>query len=572
MPYAENNAMNARNAEKILPSLFFFLMALPLFFILRFLDDNSFTSWKWVFSGTSMLHIYVYLAAGLVIAVAVSRFAIPERYYPFLLFGSSFLCITPLWNQPESIIDASRYFLQAKYLSEYGPAYFLREWGNHIDAWTDMPLIPFSYGLIFRLFGEVRLYIQIFTTLLFSSTVLLTYLTGKILWDEETGFYSGLLLLGMPYLLIQVPLLLVDVPTMFFVTLAIYSFMKAMRTDGLRWILLSCITIQLAVLSKYSALLMLPVLPLISFVFLPENRKKVLCRTAAIIISAGFVSGIIFFSMSHILMPQIDLLRTFQMSGLGRWKESFTSTFFFQVHPYITIFSFYAIYVAIKKKDRRFLVSLFFALFVLILQVKRIRYIIPLFPLFAIMAAYGICAMRSREVRRLVSACIVVSSFVICYSVYLPFLNRTSMANLRNAGEYLDSLKGSTVVVSALPQSESIGNTVAAIPIVDYFTKKRILSRQDWSKRSGSDDISTSSLRFTHELRKPAFYSDYAPENRSEEACYLLVISSDEVFDTSSVAIENLPLFFKEIKSFHQYEDVFKFRTFATVYANVNCP
>ena len=63
-------------------------------------------------------------------------------------------------------------------------------------AWTDMPLVPFLYGLIFKFFGESRLYIQIFTTFFFSMTVVLTYMIGKTLWDEDTGLYGGMLLLG----------------------------------------------------------------------------------------------------------------------------------------------------------------------------------------------------------------------------------------------------------------------------------------------------------------------------------------------------------------------------------------
>ena len=94
----------------------------------------------------------------------------------------------PFWKVPEVIVDASRYFTQAKHLDVYGIGYFLREWGRDINIWTDMPLIPFLYGLIFKLFGESRIYIQAFTTLLFSLTVVLTYNIGKTLWDETVGF------------------------------------------------------------------------------------------------------------------------------------------------------------------------------------------------------------------------------------------------------------------------------------------------------------------------------------------------------------------------------------------------
>jgi hypothetical protein len=94
-------------------------------------------------------------------------------------------------------VDASRYFTQAKHLELYGVKYFVSEWGKDINAWTDMPLVPFLYGVVFSIFGETRIYIQILNTTFFSLTAVLTFELGKILWDEETGFFAGVLL-GAP--------------------------------------------------------------------------------------------------------------------------------------------------------------------------------------------------------------------------------------------------------------------------------------------------------------------------------------------------------------------------------------
>jgi len=124
------------------------------------------------------------------------------------------------WKEPEVIVDASRYFTQAKHLELDGLGGFVRGWGREIPAWTDLPLVPALYGFVFRTFGETRVAVQAFTTLLFAGTVLLAFRTGKALWDEEVGFAGGALLLAIPYLLTQVPTMLVDVPTMFFLTLA----------------------------------------------------------------------------------------------------------------------------------------------------------------------------------------------------------------------------------------------------------------------------------------------------------------------------------------------------------------
>jgi uncharacterized membrane protein (GlpM family) len=161
---------------------------------------------------------------------------------------------------------------------------------------------------------------------------------------------------------------------------------------------------------------------------------------------------------------------------------------------------------AAREKDTRFLVAGWFVVIVLLLQIKRIRYIIPLFPLFALMASYGLNEIRDKGMKKFVSLCIVASSLVIAYGAYLPFLNRTSFANLKQAGRYLDTLDCAYVEVHALPQKSSSGSTFTAIPILDYHTEKTLVSPQEWPTRRGEENT-RSSLRFTWEMTKPGFYS-----------------------------------------------------------------
>ncbi len=313
---------------------------LPVFitaFFLRGLDDNSLFSWSWVFAAVEGWPVYLFLAAGLVIAAFLSLWAVPDDYHIPFLAVISFAAIVPLWQEPELIIDASRYFTQAKHLEIYGIPYFFEEWGGGIVAWTDMPLVPFLYGFIFKVFGETRAGIQVFTTALFSLTTVLTYLIGKRLWGRETGFSGALLLLGIPYLLTQVPLMLVDVPTMCFFTLAVFAFLEAMNRSGGIWISISAVSIVLAVLSKYSSWLLLSILPVMLAVHYFE-KKATTGRTCArrgflVLAASGLLSAAILSTKPDVISEQISLLRGYQIPGLERWGESFFSTFFFRSIP-----------------------------------------------------------------------------------------------------------------------------------------------------------------------------------------------------------------------------------------------
>jgi asparagine N-glycosylation enzyme membrane subunit Stt3 len=175
-------------------TLFTFL----LLYIFRDVDDNRLTSWKWVFSDVEIIWFVFLIAAGIIFTYALLNSPVTRQMPSVFLFLSSFAISAVFWKTPEVIVDTSRYFTQAKHLEIYGIRHFISEWGKDISVWTDLPLVPFLYGLIFKLFGEARAFIQVFTTFVFSMTVVLTYLIGRTLSDEDTGFFAGVLLWGVP--------------------------------------------------------------------------------------------------------------------------------------------------------------------------------------------------------------------------------------------------------------------------------------------------------------------------------------------------------------------------------------
>jgi hypothetical protein len=121
--------------ESYLLVSFLTLGALPALYILRFLDNNTLTSWRWVYSGTSgPVALFIYLVPLLVLAAWISKSSITYRYPSLFLFSTGFMAAVFLWDQPEMLLDASRYFLQAKSLSENGPGFFWKEWGGGHSA------------------------------------------------------------------------------------------------------------------------------------------------------------------------------------------------------------------------------------------------------------------------------------------------------------------------------------------------------------------------------------------------------------------------------------------------------
>jgi len=510
-------------ADQLLLIAFLAVLTFPLLYAGRALDNNTLTSWQWVFRQGGVIEIILLVAAVTVVLIPLSRVEPDPRLHIGVLFLAAVLAVMPLWNEPEVILDASRYFSQAKYLALHGPWSFLREWGGEIGVWTDLPVVPFVYGVAFRYLGESRAVIQSITTLLFALSVVSTYRIGRMLVNAETGLLAGLLLLGSPYLLTQVPLMLVDVPTMALVTFSLDAFLCAALFGGRLRILLAVALIVLSVFAKFSTWLMLPVLLPAAFVVARSADKAATRRSLIILGTAAAVVGTLFAAQYQVIAAQLDLLREYQLPGLGRWRESALSTFFFQIHPFVTLLAAYGVVTAVRKNEIAFLVPACFVLFVLLLRVERIRYMVPLFPLLALMAACGLQELSGdARVRRFTALSAAGASLVLVLFAYLPFLGSTTMANLRDAGRYIDSLPGEAVEVLVLPQHSSLGNTEAAVPLLDLFTAKRIVYRQEPQPRPPSGKVLTSPLRFTWEIEPPSWYV----ERPDDDGLPLVIISS----------------------------------------------
>jgi len=531
-------------------------------FVFRTQDDNRLTSWQWVFTDADVFSLTPILVLGLLLAAALARVPLPGRRPASVLFVLSFAVGALSWAEPEVIVDTARYFTQAKHVELYGVGYFLTEWGGQISAWTDLPLVPLLYGLIFSLLGEDRIFIQVFTTLLFSGTVVLTYHIGKTLWDATVGFYAGALLLGMPYLLAQVPLMLVDVPTMFFLTLAVFMTIQALEHGGTRILALAAVVVALAFWTKYSTWLMLSVLPVIVLARHWNGPRSVWRRAGALAAASGLLIGVVALPNLDVILGQLELLQNYQAPGLRRWEESFTSTFLFQIHPFITGAALFSAYAAFRQRDSRYVIILWLPLLLVLLEIKRIRYLLPVFPMLALMAAYGLREIRDAEVRKVVVLCIVASSIVIMVFGFLPFAQNASAANLKQAGEYLDSLEADRAEVIALPQLHALVNPAVSVPILDLFTSKRLVIRHDAVAAPAAEALGKSSLRFTWAYRNPAYYAagTDAPGDSA-----VVVIASDPA-QLLPASIGQRLQGYRLSRAFIVSEDVFGYRTIVQVY------
>jgi len=550
--------------EKMHLGLFFLTLLIPpVLYLARNLDDNRLTSWSWVFAAVDPGRLFLVLVAIAPFLWLLSRSSLPPVRQPLIpaltAFGLSLLFL----DVPEVIVDASRYFVQAKFYREQGPLWFFQEWGRGIFVWTDLPLMPWLYGLLFTLFGEVRLAAQLGNSALFALAVYLVCLLGRDLWDEETGILAGFLLLGFPFLYTQVPLLLVDVATMTFLLLAMVTWHRALTRGGGFRLLLAGVALAAAFLVKYSAWLLLTgLVPLFVLAAMADPRRA-LRRGLLATLPALFLLSLVLAAHWEVMAAQLELLAVYQKPGLKRWSESLVSTFLFQTHPLLTAGALYAGFLAWTRRDGRFLAVVFLLVLLLgILEVRRIRYALPVFPLVALAAAYGFRGVADRQVRRHLVLAVVVPSLLLAWGAFRPFLQDMGEGNLQEAGAYLDRLEIARATVFLLAAPEPVLDPRVSVPLLDIFTTRQLdyfplLSAEE--ERSGW--AVASPLRFTWEFPLPPFY--FQGEGKAPEA--VVVISDTPQPKLPSTVVDLLALL-PEKREFSRTSEVFLHRTFVAVY------
>ncbi len=498
------------------------------YFLFRKFDSNTLVNWNWitVIEGPWRLYI-IFISAGLLPLV----FEILEPRMPlrgsspiskgrYLLILLAIALVIPLSRVPQVIIDSSRYFIQAKYLSLYGLWEYLRDWGEGLDAWTDLPLIPAFYGVSFKVFGEGPVGVLLINISLLVLTLCCLYGIGANLWSERVGVYSSLMLLFSYYLLIQLPLMLVDLGSMALFTFSLYLFIHALRRSDKSTLLYSGVCISASLLTKYSvwlfSLLIYPITILVLYIRFRDS--SILKRATSILCLSLLILGLMIGAKYQVFKDQIFLLSGFQRHGLSRWKEFSLGTLFFQIHPLFSLMLFYALLKGIRRRDILLLIPS--AGLLLFLCIHRSRYILPLLPLVSLLAGYGLWSLGSDRLRRQALATGMLTSLSIALFLYVPFLRMASSQNLTDAADYLHRNGCRSVHVVSRPQTGSGGNTAPLVALFDLYYRGEIISVTGWEVKQTEG---YHPLVFTWLIKSPPFY----PENRDRSGGSQVVIASE---------------------------------------------
>ncbi len=521
------------------------LSILVLLYIFRGYDDNATVRWGWTVNNPILFILIIIIS---LISGYIFMF-IRIKHKKTAIFLAAFFVSAIFWREPEIIIDASRYFTYAKMARVDGLFFFLSEWGRGFAVWTDLPGIPLLHALIFEIFGEGRLVIQIFNSVLFSLTAVLVYLTGRELWNRETGITASIFFFAFPFIYSQIPLFLIDIPAMFFFSLSLYTFIRAVKKGGL-WIPAASLAIVYALFAKYSLWFYLLPLPLL---MLRRNKKRGVISLSL----AALIFILIFYIKSDVFIKQIELLKSYQLQGLKRWGESFTSTFLFQISPFLSLAAILSLIEGYRKKDINVAIISAFILPVFLLHIDRIRYILPVFPALALLSSRGIANFGRRR-GRFLAASAAIFSVLLALFFYLPFNCGTSASNLQQTGNYLNSVKTDSIgVLPLIP--ESYINPRITIPLLDIYTGKKISVIPYSYSKPPKNKLMESPFRFTWEYKLPDYY-------KTEGKPEIFVLITQKKNQKIPEKIEKELKKYKEIKEFGKSQGLFSYNTLVSIY------
>ncbi|MCA9971592.1 MAG: glycosyltransferase family 39 protein [Anaerolineales bacterium] len=258
------------------------------------------------------------------------------------------------------------------------------------------PLMPLLNGAVMRIFGEGLFTIRLFSLLFGLGTLAVTYALGRELYDAATGQLAAVLLMTFPLVLRLSTAALTDVQVTFFFTLAIYLAVRTLRAPSWGTDLLLGLVVGLGLLTKYTMVMVGPVLVL--FFLINRRAWRLWYHYAVAALIAGILIGgwFLYAYQLGVLTAQretIDIEPGFFVTNVGglRWMANSLLTKLPSsigvYHGLLLLLSGITLLRQRQWKDWFLLLWIASVSIVLIITLPDHRYFMPTFPAMSIMIA-----------------------------------------------------------------------------------------------------------------------------------------------------------------------------------------
>ncbi|NOZ82549.1 MAG: hypothetical protein GXN98_01840 [Euryarchaeota archaeon] len=427
-----------------------------------------------------------------------------------------FLLLLTLHTMPELNPDAARYFSEAKFLAVEGVESFVSEWGKRLYVYVDQPLVPFIYGILFKLFGESRLVIQAYNFTLYALLTLLVYRIAQRLWGRRAGSYTALLMLASPYVLSRVPLTLVDVSLSFLTAALAYSLLAGLsHSNSTRHLLTAGACVALIPFTKLTGGVYL--LPLVLVPLTLHLRGESLSpRHLMLPVLLGTALALpVLLHLAPVLKEQIAtamILKSRMPEITG--AESVWNLLFYQFSAPVTLLAASGAFMALRRRDWGIALPLLWFLVPLVIyHDTRIRYMIPAYPALALLAGYALARLseQRKSLACFLAIATVLSSLMLLYLAYVPFAQTNSAADLMRAAKYAERIPVESVDVYAVYPASYNSSLALLIPLFDLHSSKEVLVRGESLMPTKEITPEQRNVSWTWSFELPGYYFKLAP-------------------------------------------------------------
>ena len=130
-------------------------------------------------------------------------------------------------------------------------------WSQHFDFgyYSKPPMVAWLIKIGTSLFGDTFVGIKIMSLVVYIFTTLNIYYLAKELFDENVAFFSGLAFITLPAVWLSSLIISTDVPFLFFWSLGMLFFVKALKSDNWRDWIVTGIAGGGGLLSKYTMII-----------------------------------------------------------------------------------------------------------------------------------------------------------------------------------------------------------------------------------------------------------------------------------------------------------------------------
>lgn len=409
------------------------------------------------------------------------------------------------------------------------------------------PMVAWLIAATTSVCGDGEACVRLASPLMHLGTAIIIYKITATLYNNEKAFYSALVYITMPAVVLSSSLISTDPPLLFFWALTTFFFVKALKDNSWRYWLLTGVAAGLGMLSKYNMLLFL--VSAIIYLSLSENGRKYLFSFK--FIAAGIVAFLIF--MPNVIWNFNNHMASFAHTGdnargAGVALHPVKMLEFigaqFGVFGPILFGSLLLILSRIKSTSRyneeRLLICLILPLFIVITSISLLsrahaNWAAPIYvPATILVVAWLI----DRQKKGWIIASLSLHIFVACLFISLPFILKLPGITLSGsttdlkAGKIKDPMlrlagwrelgQGTATLLAAYPDATLLTDAREIHAELLYYARPKGLKAIKWNPSGKIQDH----YDLTSDIR------------HSEGGNFIFVTRRDVITDTMAAAFE----------------------------------